>query len=103
MFAHVPCLDVPESNDNGLLAAELVLGLLRSQVAVVQSIADRIEQIARPRHAARLRTQLAEEMARLGCHLLEAAEALIEPSRSEDRGIVVPCSLQGAGSRASRR
>ncbi len=87
MSAHLPSLDTLESNDDDRLRAELQLDRLRSQVAVVRTIADEVEHLARPRDADGLKAQLVEEMARLGRHLLEALASLTEPPHSEDSGI----------------
>jgi hypothetical protein len=87
MSVHLPSLDVLESNDDERLGEELQLARLRSQVAVVRTIADEVEHLARPRDANGLKAQLAEEMARLGCRLLETAASLTEPARSEGSGI----------------
>jgi len=87
MPALVPSLDALESNDDGLLAAELRFARLRSQAAVVRTIAEHVEQLAHPRDAEGLGAQLVEEMGRLGCRLLEAAAALTESPRPPDSGI----------------
>jgi len=88
MPALVPSLAAPESNDDGVLAAEHRLAGLRRQAAVVRTIADHVGELARPRDAEGLRAQLVEEMARLGCRLLEAAAALSESPRRPDSGIL---------------
>ena len=87
MLAHMPSLSALQSNDDDRLGAELQLARLRSQVAVVRTIADEVEHLTRPRDADGVRAQLVEEMARLGCRLLEAAASLTEPPRSEDSGV----------------
>jgi hypothetical protein len=87
MPAHMPSMDALDSHDDGLLNAELRLARLRSQVAVVRTIADHVERLARPPEADGLKGQLVEEMARLGCCLVEAAAALVERSRPEESGV----------------
>jgi len=84
----MPSLAAPESNDDGVLAAEHRLAGLRRQAAVVRTIADHVGELARPRDAEGLRAQLVEEMTRLGCRLLEAAAALSESPRRPDSGIL---------------
>lgn len=49
--------------------------------------ADHVERLARPPEADGLKGQLVEEMARLGCCLVEAAGALVERSRPEESGV----------------
>jgi hypothetical protein len=51
MLAHIPSLAALESEDDDRLGAELQLARLRSQVAVVRTIADEVEHLARPRGA----------------------------------------------------
>ena len=87
MLAHMPSLAALESADDDRLGVELQLARLRSQVAVVRTIADEVEHLMRPRDADGVRAQLVEEMARLGCRLLEAAASLTEPPRSGDSGV----------------
>jgi hypothetical protein len=96
MSAHLPSLDALESNDDDRLRAELQLADLRSQVAVVRTIADEVEHLARPRDADGLKAQLVEEMGRLGCHLLKTLASLTEPARSEQSGIFARQPLSAA-------
>jgi hypothetical protein len=91
----MPSRDSTESDDDTLLASELRLAHLRSQVAVVRTIADQVEQLARARDAESLRTQLVEEMARLGCRLLEAAAAFTEVPHGEDSAVFVRPLISG--------
>jgi hypothetical protein len=77
MSAHTfPRLATLESNDDDQLSAELRLSHLRAQVAVVRTLADHIEQVARPTDADGLGQQLTEEITRLGCRLFEVAASL---------------------------
>lgn len=87
MVVHVASPRAPEPNDDGRLAADPRLRRLRSQVAVIRALADEIEVLARPKDADGLSEQIIEEMARLGCRLLEAAASLAEPRRPEDSGV----------------
>jgi hypothetical protein len=88
MSAHMPSIHALESHDDALLNAELRLARLRSQVAVVRTITDHVERLAQPPEADGLKGQLVEEMARLGCCLVEAAAALVERSRPEESGVL---------------
>lgn len=87
MVAHLPSVDTLKSKDEGRLRAEVELIRLRSQLAVVRTVADQVDQVARPHDADGLRGQLVEELARLGCQLLAAAASLTEPTPSDDSGV----------------
>jgi len=87
MLAHIPSLAALESNDDLRLAAELRLARVRSQVAVVRAIADQVEYLSRAGEAAALGDQLIEEMARLGCRLVETAGSLAGSPRCEESGV----------------
>jgi hypothetical protein len=83
MLAQSPSLAAvapPETDQSARLVAEVRLAHLRSQVAVVRALADQVEYLARPGYADGLRDQVIEEMARLGCRLLEAARSLASAS-----------------------
>jgi hypothetical protein len=56
-------------------------------VAVLRTLTDHIEHLARPGDADELSWQLVEEMARLGCRLLEAAARMTRSLRPEDSGV----------------
>jgi hypothetical protein len=71
---------------------------LRSQVAVVRALADQVEQLSLAADADGLGTQMVEEMARLGCRLLETAAALAETAPGEGSGV-----FRRAGMLASAR
>jgi hypothetical protein len=58
-------------------AAEARLASIRNQTAIVRALADEIDAFGVNGDAS-LRTQLAEELARLGCRILEAASAMAE-------------------------
>jgi hypothetical protein len=83
----LPSVATLESSDDGQLTAELRLARLLAQVAVVGALTDHIEQLARPGDADGVSGQLIEEMARLGCRLLEAAAWMTRSPQSEDSGI----------------
>ena len=87
MPAHIPSLAALESNDDVQLSAELRLARLRSQMAVIRALADHIDHLARPKDTQGLGEQVIEEMARLGCRLLEAAAWLTESPRPQDSGV----------------
>jgi hypothetical protein len=76
MPANLPSLAALQSTNDGRLDAELRLVRLRTQVAVVRTLADRIEELSRAVDAAGPGDQLFEEMVRLGHHLVDVAEAL---------------------------
>jgi hypothetical protein len=83
MLGHMPSLAALEADDDGRLVAELRLARLRSQAAVVRTLADHVEYLSRAGDADGIGDQLVEEMAQLACRLLEAAGTL---ARSQDPG-----------------
>ncbi len=84
---NLPAVTTLESNDDDQLTAELRLARLRTEVAVVRTLADQIELLVSPRHADGLSGQLIEEMARLACLLFEAASELTRSPAPEDTGV----------------
>jgi hypothetical protein len=84
---NLPAVTTLESNDDDRLSAELRLARLRTEVAIVRTLADQIELLVSPRHANGLGDQLIEEMARLGCLLFEAAAELTRSPAPEDSGV----------------
>ncbi len=96
MLAHIPSLAALESGGDQLLA-ELRFARLRSQVAVVRAIADQVEHVTRTGDADGLHDQMTEEMARLGCQLLEAAGLLAGSPRPDESGVF---ARRGGQSRA---
>ena len=88
MPAHTPS-SPPHSPDAVRLEAEIQLGPLYSQVAVVRALADQVEFLARSAISGGLDEQLVEEMTRLGCRLLESAASLskVAVSVPEDSGV----------------
>jgi len=84
---NLPSVVTLESNDDRQLSAELRLARVRTQVAVVRTLADQIEFVVRPGHVDRLSEQVVEEMARLGCQLLETAAELTRAPAPEDTGV----------------
>jgi len=87
MPAQTLSVAAPEFSQDGPLAAEPRLVNVRSQVAVVRALADQIEQLSRAADVDALGDQMVEEMARLGCRLLDAAAALADASPGEDSGV----------------
>jgi hypothetical protein len=87
--SNLPSVTTLESNDHDRLGSELRLARLRTEVAVVRTLADQIELLARTRLADGLSEQLVEEMARLGCELFEAAAELTKSPAPEDTGVFV--------------
>jgi hypothetical protein len=95
----LPSIAALTSNNDGPLTAELRLAELRAQLAVVRTLADHIEHLARPGDTEGLGEQLVEEMARLGCRVLEAAAALAG-AYPEESGVFARRSSSDAGSDA---
>ena len=88
MLTILPSLAALESKDDWRLGVELRLARLRAQVAAVRSIADHVDYLARAADEDGVGEQLVEEMARLGCRLVEAAGSL---ARSPDRRAAPSC------------
>ena len=86
MFAHIPSLATLESGDDRQLAADLGLVRVRSQVGAIRTLVDRADELAQPGATGELSEELIEEMARLGCRLLEAAASLAESRRTGESG-----------------
>jgi hypothetical protein len=82
MPAHAPSLVALTSDDDTRLSAELRVARLRSQVAVIRTVADHIEHLARWSNVDGLREQAVEEMGRLGGRLIGAAAALTDLRRT---------------------
>jgi hypothetical protein len=82
MSTHLPSVTALESNDDDRIAAELRLARLRSQLAVVRTVADHVEQFSGAADADGLGQQLVEEIARLAARVLEAASGLTAASHA---------------------
>jgi hypothetical protein len=87
MLTQILSVAALESSQDGPLAAEARLVNLRSQVAIVRTLADQVELLSRAPDVDGLGTQMVEEMARLACRLLDAAAALADASPVEDSGV----------------
>jgi hypothetical protein len=87
MLAPIPSLAALQANDDAPLDAELRLARLRKQAAIVRALADHVEHLSCPGDADGLGSQLVEEVARLGCRLLEAAGSLVATLSVDDSGV----------------
>jgi hypothetical protein len=87
MLAQLPSLAALASNEDGPLDTELRLVNLRSQAAVIRTLADQVEQLSRAEDVEGLGLQIVEEMARLGTRLLEAARTVTREPPPEDSGV----------------
>lgn len=83
----IPSFAALGSDDDSWLEAELRLGRLRSQVAVIRALADHVERLSRVEGADGVGDQLIEEMARLGYRLIEAAGTMAGSQPPEDSGV----------------
>jgi hypothetical protein len=86
MPAHILSLVTLESG-NDTQASAKHLGRLRSHAALIRALADEVEWLSRVGDAEGLSHQLIEEMARLGCRLLETAGTLAGSRPPEDSGV----------------
>jgi hypothetical protein len=73
--------------DDGGSGLGLRLARVRTQAAVIRTLADHVEALSRDGDASAIADQLIEEMARLGCRLLETAGALAGSAPPEDSGV----------------
>lgn len=86
-------LSATEANSRDSLTPEILLARLQRQLAVIRAIIDEADRVARAADHARsgdaegLSDRVVEEMARLGCRLLEAAGILASSRRDEDSGV----------------
>jgi hypothetical protein len=85
MPSHIPFLAGPL--DDGGPALERRCLRIRSQVAIIRALADHADALSRTVDADAVADQLVEEMARLGCRLLEVAASLATPPPPEDSGV----------------
>jgi hypothetical protein len=69
------------------MAASFPGAHLRAQVAVVRALADQVDHLPRDLREEGLRSQLIEELARLGCLLIEEAGSLAAARPPEDSGV----------------
>jgi hypothetical protein len=76
-----------EARDEAALEATLRLARLRRQAAVVRTLADQVERVSRPGDADALGNQLIEEVARLGCRLVEGVGPLVDAARVDGSGV----------------
>jgi hypothetical protein len=82
----LPSAVLPGWHDGGQASA-LRLARVRAQVAIIRTLADHVETLSRAGEAGGIADQLIEEMARLGCSLLETAGALAAAPPLEDSGV----------------
>jgi hypothetical protein len=87
MLGLTPSITALEGYDDGRLVTELRLARLRSQTAVVRALADQVEYLSRAGDADGVGDQLIEEMAQLGCRLLEMAGTLARSRVPADSGV----------------
>jgi acetolactate synthase regulatory subunit len=83
----LPSLASLEENDDRRLSAELTIARLRAQVAVVRTLTDHVEHLADVAAVEGVQAQVVEEIARLGCRLLEVAASLAASDRPEASGV----------------
>ena len=88
VVVHVPSLEALASQEQDRLAAGLRLASLRSRRQEVQRLTELVARLVRAGDPDGVGEQLVEEMAWLGCHLLEAAATLCG-QRADDSGVFV--------------
>jgi hypothetical protein len=98
----LPSVATLEANDDPRLASELRVVHLRTQAAIVRTLADHVERFARVEDMDGLGDQLAEEIARLGCRLLDAAASMTMVSAEEASGVFLRLACADTASRSRR-
>lgn len=74
---HLPSIEALTSNDDDLLISELRLSQVRDHVEVARILLDEVERLVpRATSAAKPSEHVAEELARLGCKIVELATVL---------------------------
>jgi hypothetical protein len=89
-----PSLIARYASDEGRLYEEVRVLAVREQAAIVRALADELEALAPWGTTGTLRQQLVEELARLGCRILETAATL---SRTAEAGPVSCVLLRSPG------
>lgn len=90
---HLPSIEALTDSDDERLIAELRVNELRDQVAVARAMLDAVEELSASERSSRFEQdeeteRTAEELARLGCKIVELAGAI-----SRSRGPVSTVSL----------
>lgn len=85
--SHLPSIEALTSSDDDRLIAELRICEVRDQVAVARALLDEVDRIVPVSADGRVPPpgQVAEELARLGCKIVEIASAL---TRGDERAPV---------------
>ena len=76
MTSKPPPVRTPYASDDERLREEVRVLAVREQTAIVRALADELEHLAPWGTTAGLRHQLVEELARLGCRIVETAAIL---------------------------
>jgi len=87
MKTHLPSLRALQTPDDEPLREELSLLVVREQVAVVRAFTDEVERLTFGGRMCGTYEQLVEELARLGCRILETAATAsrtVEPPTPSD-------------------
>jgi hypothetical protein len=77
------------------LREELRALSIRKQAAIVRALADELEHLAPQGATGSLREQLVEELARLGCRILETAAKLSGTTEVQFGSDVLPANISG--------
>lgn len=76
MSKHLPSVEALVSGDDDLVSAELRLLEARAQVAHATELLDHVEKLVPAEDGRVSAANFAEELARLGCKMVEVASAL---------------------------
>ena len=88
---HLPSIRALDTTDDGLLSQELRYLAVRRQVAVVRALVDRLDRLEPPPGAGiGFSSELVEELARLGCTILETAASMSKATEPGPESGILP-------------
>lgn len=90
--AYLPSVRALKAPDDELLREELRCLAARQQASVVRALVDQLDRVSPGNAAEHVRERLAEELARLGYRILEAAASLSTQVEPAPRSGVLPSS-----------
>ncbi len=86
---HLPSIRALDTSDDGLLRQELRYLAVRQQVAVVKALVDRLDGLD-PAGTSCFSGELVQELARLGCTILETAAAMSKMTEPAPESGILP-------------
>jgi hypothetical protein len=95
---HLPSVEALSSNDDERWIAELRLEQVREHVVLVRTLLEHVDRLLplsedeQPSTSGQVRTKIAEELARLGCKIVEVASVL---SDAPDPAVILKPAVPG--------